>query len=145
MFPAGVDFAQLSPKVPGSRARPDFARNDNAWLPMSAERETSLGIACSWSREIIGYFGQHGGIDASRPVALLLEKTVGAHDEIAFCFDGEIQIKGPCRAERTMVIWIDTDLRVCFPRLAGETFRGWAVAGGVPILNDGLKRRLRGG
>jgi hypothetical protein len=75
-------------------------------------------------------------MDASRPVALILQKRVVPPAEIAFCMDGEIQIKGPTSADETIRIMIDTDLGEIDEAYRGLTFRQWATASGVPIVND---------
>lgn len=135
-FPKSSDYAVLKPKVPGSPAPPDFAANENSWCPMSPNRDLSFSIAISWSHSIAGYFRSRGGMDASRPVALIIEKTVSPPQGIAFCFDGEIQIKGPCPADRVTKIMIGDDLGTYDFAYRGDTFRKWAEAAGVPITND---------
>lgn len=103
---------------------------------MSNSQPLSESIAISWSQSIADYFKKSGGMDASRPVALVLEKHVAPHDDIAFCFDNEIQIKGPCMADNVVSIFIDTDLGNINPAYTGETFRKWAKDAKVAIIND---------
>ncbi|HEX4951802.1 MAG TPA: hypothetical protein VF017_00190 [Thermoanaerobaculia bacterium] len=133
MFPKGSDHALMTPKVPGSTKPPDFTANDNDWLPMSPTRQLSLSIALSWSSSIVGYFKNAGGMNARRPVALVLEKRIGPTDPIAFCFDDEIQIKGTCRADQVTRIWIDQDWGLFSQAHKGLNFEKLARDAKVPI------------
>lgn len=138
-FPSGMDdLDRMIPKKPGSTKKPDFTDNENAWLPMAPDYEISKLIAVRWSGEATQFFGRVNdanakGVDPDRPVALVWTRRVRPHDEIAFCMDGEIQIKGPVAADSTKVIMIDDNLGVFHPGYEGETFRGWATASGVKI------------
>ena len=135
-FPA-APYTVSNAKNPGSLAPPDFANNDNNWIPFYEDRDSCLSVALSWSQSIIGYFNGRGGMDSRRPCALLLQKTLDpAIDRVAFGMAPEVQVYGPTAAVPTFIN-IDDDWSVVWPNgphQAGDSFRIKAVAAGVTIL-----------
>lgn len=131
-YPKDDELKDLNPKKPNSEAPPDFAYNDNSWMAMSQTESTSKKVACSWTDQYADFFKNSGGIDASKPVALVLKKVVGPPIPIAFAMDGEIQIKGPLKADDFKAIMIDDD----WDDESGKkiTFREFAEQSKVPII-----------
>ena len=131
-FPIGNVLA-LTPKVPGSPNAPDFAANDNDWIPMTPSKQLAESVALSWSHSIVGYFNSRGGMDSARPVALIATKTIRPPTPIAFAFDDEIQFKGSAQADSVDQVMIDTDWGTISAPHVGSTFRAFATNAGMTI------------
>jgi hypothetical protein len=124
----------VTPKNPGSLSAPDFANNDNDWVPFYEDQAACLSVALSWSHSIVGYFNNGGGMDSNRPVALVLQKTLGPLDRVAFGMYPEVQVKGTTTVAVLHSIGIDTDWSTLNPIYNhGECFRAKATTAAIPI------------
>jgi hypothetical protein len=121
-FPTRADCSDIRPKRPGSNSPPDFADNENSWLPFTAEYETAVGVAAAVG-SIFRTYWREGRLNEKKPMGVVLQVRVDPQCPIAFGFDGEIQLMGPLVADRVKKFMVDDDLGLAFASLQGKTFR----------------------
>lgn len=102
-----LDIRPKGPKNPQEDPAPDFAYNDNNWIPFAPTFEIAKNLL-PINKGLTRQYYSRGAIDPQKPIYIIQKITVKPNTPIAFNFINEIQIKGSHRAESVEMFFLDT-------------------------------------